>query len=246
MPLYNPVTSGGVTVNAFSSRPAAGSNVSFAPTNGGFFQVNDGTNWYNVVNGVPVRQPPAVATLATQTNFGTSTLTLTNGVLVFTPQKAVGPNVRTAGKAIVTLASSIVTAVCNTNTPAGTLAGAGVYYRESSSGKIYSATMGVYSSGYSVLVERWTNATTRAAVAEYVLNTRLFPNGMPAFIRVRPVSTNMSVQVSADGQNFAEIHSTVTTTAFTTAANEFGICAHVENNTTDAIHVFPGLAFVGD
>ena len=236
----------GATVGAFSSRPAAAAGVVFVPTDGGYLQASDGTNWYNVVSGVPMREPPAVATIATQTNFGTSTLTKTSGVLVFTAQKTAGPNVRTAGKSIVTLSGSSCTVVGNVNTPAGAASGVGPYFRESSTGKIYSACLTLGASGYSVQVERWTSATARGALAEYILNTRGLANGMPIFLRVAPVSTNMSVQISFDGSTFSEIHSTVTTTAFTTAANEFGLAAHVENVTTDAVHVVSYLAFVGD
>jgi hypothetical protein len=218
----------------------------FAPTDGGYLQVSDGTNWYNMVGGVPLREPPATSTIATQTNFGTSTLTKTNGVLVFTPQKGT-TQLRTAGKTIATWSGCSVTCVSGTLTPASSINGAGVYMRESSTGKLYSAGWSITATGFAIHVGRWTNATTNAALVEYLGFEKGFPNGPPRFIRLTPVSTNMSVQISFDGVNFQQIHSTALSSAFTgSTADEFGICAYVANNTTDAIHVFPHLSFVGD
>jgi hypothetical protein len=238
-------SSAAATVAAFASRPSASAGAVFAPTDGGHLQVSDGSSWYNVVGGLVLKEPPAVATLATQTNFGTSTLVKTNGSLVFTPQKGTGL-LRTAGKAIATWSGSSVTCVSNTLTPAGAVAGAGVYMRESSTGKIYSAAWAITATGFMIHVGRWTNATTNAALVEYYGFEKGFATG-PRFIRLTPVSTNISVQISFDGVNFQQVHSTALSTAFTgSTANEFGLCAYVSNSTTDAIHVIPHLSFVGD
>ncbi len=236
-------------IAAFGSRPSNTNGQVFYPNDGGFQQIGDGTNWWNVVSGVPLKEPPATATIATQTNFGTSSLTKTNGLLVFSPQVATGPALRTSGKTIVTLASAVVTAGASTAAPSSNYNAWCVYMRESGTGKIYSFGGFNSLSSHTLTTEKWTSATARSSFTDYAYHKYTFPNGgFPLLLRLAISGANVLAQVSSDGGlNFSTFETVAKTTAFTTAPDEFGICCHVENNTTPGPTMsFFTLTFAGD
>lgn len=235
-------------IDTFANRPSNTNGQIFYPNNGGFQQIGDGTSWWNVVGGCPLKEPPATATIATQTNFGTSSLTKTNGTLVYAPQAGTGPLLRTAGKSIVTLSAAVVTAGAAMIAPSGVTVGWGVYMRESGTGKI----LALYYTGTSslALLERgsWSSATSRSTFTDYTVWADGVTNAVPILLRLAISGSNVLVQVSYDGGlNFANFDSIAKTSAFTTAPDEFGIVAFVANNTTPGPTItYYTLTFAGD
>ncbi len=237
-----------VAIDAFANRPANTAGQIFFPNDGGFQQIGDGTNWWNVVNGSVLREPPATATIATQTNFGTSNLTKTNGVLVLVPQQATGPLLRLAGKTIVTIGSAVVTAGISLTGPAANYNSGGVYMRESGTGKILSWSYFNASSTNLMSRGTWTSATARASNTDYSAFSYGAQNGGAILQRLAVSGSNILLQFSYDGGlNFLTIATIAKTTPFTTAPDEFGICSHVENVNTPAPAIsFFTLTFAGD
>lgn len=249
----------GAIVDTFSGRPLQTFGASFVPKDGGFIQYADGptntNNWYNLVGGMPLKQPPASSVLSTQTNFGTSFLTDAHGCLVYRAQVggvAGTPNLRLAGKSITTLANagirtqlSVFYNIPNIAAPMGF----GVYFRESGTGKILSFSLLLNTGANPPLfvVEKWTSPTVRTSFTTYFLNQMFALSGVPIFFKMYVATTDILVDMSVNGgQTFLNVNDTTFASVFTVQPNEMGICAHVEDATAALLEgTYNSLEFTG-
>lgn len=234
---------------AYASRPASpAAGMRYAPTDGAFEQIYDGTNWRNLVGGAVLKAPPAAATLGTHTGFGTSTLTDGNGILTFAAQEATGPLIRLAGKSITTLASASVTAGAAGVAPSANFAGWGIHMRESGTGKVGTLTSYIGNGYWTIEWEYWTDEGTRGTDSGNVLFKLAMFNGAPLLLRMAISGSNVLFQASTSGgATWITLATVAKTTIWTTAPDEFGISVGVSNNTApgptfDYFH----LAFTGD
>ena len=158
---------------------------------------------------------------------------------------------RGACKAITTLSAASVTVSAAINC-AAPFAGIGPVFRESATGKILALSMISKSTGttfsFGYTWATWASPTSRNGSPAPISFT--FQDGQIGFIppvmRMRVSGSNIISETSVDGGlNFVTLATIATTSAFTTAPDQFGIGAYVENNTNQAIHSISGLSFTG-
>ncbi len=235
------ISGAGVSLGTFASRPAAGTSgrLYIASDAAVALSVDNGTAWQPLVGGSVVGVQPPLAATFTAVNQGSTTLTDSNGTLLYT---GVNDTSSTTFRGYV---QSWPSGTTNTNTVEGSLAhiapaasGASntfpsfsIVARESATGKMLMAEIIVstdvatsgFPSPYFLALSTWTNNTTRTVINYPIVDT---VTGSPAFIRLRRATSGSTfvVEVSRDRQNWVQVgNSFTTTTVFTTAPDQYGI-----------------------
>lgn len=218
----------GITKAAFGSRQAsAKAGRLYFPTDGYSVQRDNGSSWDAWGPSFPLVKPPSAASW-TWVNQGSATLTDDRDALVLAGPAQTGNNVR----AVVVSAPSApytVTALIALTMPRVNSNGAGLIFRESSSGKFAVCSL-TADGGASilpvVLSGKYTNATTYSAnyttLATYMMGPYLW-------LRIADNNTNRVCSWSADGRNWIAFH-TVGRTDFLTA-DQVGIYIEAANAT---------------
>lgn len=209
--------SSGDGVGVFSGMPTAGvSGRRYVVTDGPIANwVDNGTDWRPIVDGVVGKKPPLIGSF-TWDNQGSSVVDYVGGAMVLTP-KGVGANGLYASAPA---------------TPWGVTAclalgygadaedfGAGLFFR-STDEQLHTFGYVVEAGGGSFLVaKKWTDSGT--PLTNYVLKGI---SGVPhrAWLRIENDGTNLKSSFSADGYNFALIHS-VAKTDFLTDVSQWGL-----------------------
>lgn len=248
----------GVIYNTFANRPAAGTaGRIFVPTDIGLSQLDTGTEWRNLINGVPYAEPPSHTTLNTTTNFGSSTLNKANGILTLNCQSSASQNTRMAGKAIVSPATpSIIfglditaTMILGTTSPkAGTQVqgGAGVYFRrvatQTSLALIIRSTS-TNSPSVGISLQYWTSNGTSLAGEETTKNPMSYitDSSHALLFRMRYVQADARLycDMSPDrGNSWSQIFQTPNSDHLSADPTEFGVCGYT--NTTTGVPFIEG------
>jgi hypothetical protein len=151
----------------------------------------------------------------------TTTPTVNNGIFLTIPVSAIsnlrgrkrliGSNTRVMA-ALLPLLATLTTSAIH----------AGVFLRESSTGKMVSlSVVPANTTGPTLYVIRWSSP---AATGTVDFSAGLMILTTPTWFRMDLVSTNILYYVSADGQNWALIATVAKATQFTTAPDEWGFC----------------------
>ena len=178
--------------------------------------------------------PPNNASFAWVNQGGASVSTANGGIYMHTGTPGTGDNLRVRKMAAPSTPYTLTAAIMLLM-PQVDYMFAGVGFRESSSGKITTLTIGsssIYStSGPHVSAQKWTDETTFSA--SYTLTGALFKAdsfaGDLLWVRIADNGTNRLLSLSKDGQNFVQIHS-VSRTDFLTADE---ICFWANANNAD-------------
>jgi hypothetical protein len=212
---FIPISGGGggsgVIYDTFANRPAAGTaGRIFMPGDNGFPQLDNGTEWQNLVRGIPFKPPVSHTVLSTQTNFGSSTLTKANDVLTMDIATAAARNLRLAGKAIVstnpvvTWGADLLTGMTLGGTTQGastfTIGGIGVYMYRAAVGRYLVSTLqndANDSSFPKVSHSFWDNPVNGFQAEETAKShDKMFQDhGMPCLFRMRYVQADARVYV---------------------------------------------------
>lgn len=222
--------SSGTIVDTFANRPISGANGQlFIPSDGGYQQVWDGSKWRPIIANVLCTEPPSASTF-TQSNFSTSTLTKSNGGLIFNMVPATDPSYRAAlisiptpsNCQIQTLSSLLNNVISGASTayPAS-----GLIMVESTTGK--AATIYTfletdnlnYRRGVGVVT--WGSTTNRIIVQDYH-QMDMYP---ALFIRLRISSGTLYYETSNDLVNWNTLSSMSVTSVFTSAPDQYGVAA---------------------
>jgi len=222
--------SSGTVVDTFANRPISGANGQlFIPSDGGYQQIWDGSSWRPVIGNVLCTEPPA-ASAFTQSNFSTSTLTKSNGGLIFNMVPATDPSYRAALISIPTPSScqiQTLSSTLNNITSGATTAfpASGLIMVESSTGKAASiyTFLQTDSFGYrqGIGVVTWSGPNTRVVINDYH-QIATYP---AVFLRLRIASTNLYFECSNDLVNWNALYSTSVTSVFTSNPDQYGIAA---------------------
>lgn len=173
--------------------------------------------------GAEFTAPPAASGFSWD-NQGSATLTDANGGLLFTVPANGGTSIRVAYKSAPATPYKIETAFF-LNAPGVDYLRAGLAFRQSSDGKIVYHALG-YSGKYGYFGYKFTNATGFSGTYN---DTGWLPVGGLWWLRIGDSGTNRTVELSADGWNWFEIHS-VSRTDFLTA-DQIGLCVDSNNAT---------------
>jgi hypothetical protein len=121
---------------------------------------------------------------------------------------------------------------------AGDYFGGGICMRESGTGKVFTVTPIVYNSTTApvapgtIFIEAgyWASPTSRTSSTTIDLPT----TNAPIFVRILRSGSNILAQVSTDNTNWTTFRTVATTTAFTTAPDQAGLCG-IEVGTADTV-----------
>ncbi len=171
---------------------------------------------------------PSLASITTWVNQGGATVTTTNGGIFLLGPAGAGVNLRCRVKAAPSTPYTI-TAMILPHLMAVNFMGCGLLFRDSASGKMASIALVNTAAGWTVDVNKWTDATTFSAqYVSGVLQTML----SPVFLRIADNGTNRISSLSNDGINWRVVH-TVGRTDFLTA-NQVGFFVNCQETTWDA------------
>jgi hypothetical protein len=161
-------------------------------------------------------------------NQGGATVTTTNGGIFLLGPAGAGVNLRCRVKTAPSTPYTI-TALIIPHLMAVNFMGCGLLFRDSASGKMASIALANTAAGWTVDVNKWTDATTFSAqYVSGVLQTML----SPLFLRIADNGTNRISSLSNDGINWRVIH-TVGRTDFLTA-DQVGFFVNCQETTWDA------------
>jgi hypothetical protein len=170
---------------------------------------------------------PSLASVTTWVNQGGASVTTTNGGIYLLGPATGSVNLRCQVKTAPSTPYTI-TALVIPSLIAVDFMGCGILFRESGSGKMASIAF-VHNGGWSVDVNKWTDATTFSA--QYATAPlKSLPSYM--FFRLADDGANRISSISTDGINFRVIH-TVGRTDFLTA-NQVGFFVNCQEATWDA------------
>lgn len=218
----------GTVVDLYANRPAGVTGKRFIPTDGGHEQIYDGSAWRPLLGNTLGNEPPAASTFPNARGTPTMTsLTKANGILTmqFTGLNPLSIGGYAGNMAAPTTASIECSAgIAGTSTSSSGQVDPGVWMRESGTNKALMLTIGqsTRSGNYSnvVGVQLWTNSTTRSTFQTTLAQPM---DGKPMRGRLRVSGTNVLAEVSIDGgASWIQIYTIAKTSAFTTAADEYG------------------------
>jgi hypothetical protein len=241
----------GVIYDTFANRPAASTaGRIFVPTDNGLSQLDTGTEWRNLVNGLPFAEPPSHSTLATTTNFGTSSLNKANGILTFNCQSSASQNIRMAGKAIVSPATPsivfgldiVATMILGTTSPKAATnvqGGAGVYFRRVSTQNTMALVLRSTSANnpaVSISFQYWSSNGTSLAAEETAREpfADVTDSAHPFLFRLRYVQADarLYADMSNDrGNTWSQIYQTPNSDFLSGDPTEFGVCGYTNTTT---------------
>lgn len=250
------VAAGGNFYGAFASRPTAGVAGAIATYSdvGALQQVDDGTKWRNLIWNRAYDAPPPAASLTTQANFSTSTITDNASALLFTPAVTdpSTPRTRFAGVPIVTLSEAAATCIVEFQV-ASHNAGFGVSMRESSSGKLVYFGLNVVPSGTKTSLERLSYTSETGAytgtgavfpVSQDIYNG-LVPRQSPLRLRMRVSGSNLVLEFDRGfGAGWQAYETLALTTYFTTAPTHVGVGCYIQTGTAVSCN-YTHLSFAG-
>lgn len=221
----------------YSARPTQG-----LPT-GSYYQTTDGHTpwvwdpfvgaWRPQINGVLGYQPP-VSTIFTALNSPASLIDTAHGALQYTGGSD-GANTTTlrgytapfTGPGFVEAAFSVQANLINA---ANTWFGLGIFFRESSSGKMWSVGYG--QNANSLLnyleVDTWTSTASRTSLNAYGFAT---DSNVPFFIRARWDKTSTYADISRDGFSWRTVQTNSLASVFTSVPDQIGIGGYTANGT---------------
>jgi hypothetical protein len=214
-------------IGAEPASPSAGDT--YFTNNSPYLESYSGSVW-NVWGPIYPLTKPNNAAYAWVNQGGASVSTGSGGIYLSAPATA-GDSLRIRKKASPSTPFTITGAFLM-NARGLANVGAGLLFRESSSGKL--VTLSYENDGSGILqlaVRKWTDATTSSATyLSELADSRV--NHAPTWLRIADNGTNRICSISADGQNWMNIHS-VSNTDFLTA-NEVGFYCNAGNSTSDA------------
>jgi hypothetical protein len=237
-----------IILDLFSNRPATGfTGQTFIPSDGGYQQIWDSSQWRPLVNNILCTESPSAATFSTLVNWSSTTLTKTNGILyINAPAPGASGTARAALTSIpspsscqIQCLSTLPNATQLATATQHTFPGCGVVMYESNSGKFATITMS-QSTSYQgtalpwmlVSASIWTNSTTRTTFSDLVQWT------VVPFIRLRVASATLFWEISSDLQTWQTITSVAANTVITSTGlpSHYGVAtAHFTNGTVPPV-----------
>lgn len=217
--------SGDVTEQgAYGSRPAADNDGDlYFSTDGVILSRDKGSgNGYSHWGPIANLEPPPAASTFAWINQGSATATDTAGGLVMTAPSGTGSSLRILKKTAPSTPYTITVAFLLTG-PGADYIRAGLCFRQSSDGKLVYVACG-YAGGFSIYSYKFTNPTNYAGSNYF--NYLLVPHGL-YWLRIGDNGTNRTTSISADGQNWTQLHSVGRTDHLT--ADEIGLVVDANN-----------------
>lgn len=217
-----------ISTAAFASRPtAANAGRLNVPSDGFSLSRDTGAAWANWGPVFPLTTPVDPGTWVNQ--LGATLATTKDSLYLYCAhQNASSIHARVQS---IHAAPYTYTFGCLPLLGAGTNNSVGFCWRNSGSSKL--VTVGLYWTAGSVIdlaIFKWTNETTFSA--SYLDQVHSQQYGPLVWLQLQDDSTNRIVSISADGQNFIQVHA-VGRTDFITA-DQIGIFVDPESNTFDA------------
>lgn len=236
------LTAGGIKtlqgiVDLFANRPtASASGRIFAPSDGGLIEIDDGTNWHPIVNGIVCNQPPLAASW-TAFNAPTS-IADSNGAIIVTGNND-GASTINRGYAIAGTASAECAVAFLPISPfpaSSAIMLVGAMLRESSTGKSYVLGMTIDFTGgaepQTLIQLHLYSGDVRTTSVNYSSSDD--GNG-PLFLRVRVSGANLIAEGSRNRFTWTQLDTRTVASVFTSAPNQTGIATEGVNGAPHAL-----------
>lgn len=242
--LSSDIRSSNIVLSSFASRPGTGLNgQTFVPSDGGYQQIWDGSQWRPLVNGILCTQPPVAASWTVFNAPGS--IADSNGSVIVTginevsgPERGYVISGTTSAEALMSQYPFAATAASTASTAQGVIA------RESATTKFFTFTMTViysttalYGGGPqtpALMLQTYDNAT---AISRSVV----FDGNIQLFIRVRVSGANIIAETSFDRNTWKQFDSRTLASIYTVSPNQMGV-------TTQSNQVLPQFSmphFIG-
>ena len=218
----------GVFSGTFASRPAAAAGNAGAHyfcTDCDAVYKSDGSAWTKIRCaglGAPGLGDPPSSGLST-TTMGSATVSADLDGRVMVAPNASGDNWRVEYKALSPTSNYTARALFRPRLQSGTFCSGGLVLFESSSGKLISFNYNLVSGTWTLVANKYTNATTFSA--QYattpmgILTTGSDHSGYPPLLQIRDDGTNRHFEYSFTGEDWQELGSGVSRTDFLTPSH---------------------------
>ena len=236
---------GGSTIGqgTYAARPGPGTAGNmYLPNDGYTGWIDNGTIWVPVIQGVVGVAPDAAASFTAANASGTSALADSSGALIAsdaTPTAAI-PNYRIWYKAMSGGATAVEGMIwpapdlTTWNAAAQSYTLAGILLRESATGKLAVMLISAIPGTYQIVsCEYSTSPTAGRTVVGGLTDKRMMPNVWPSsqvYFRMLIQGGNVNYQYAVGRTAWQTIATIATTTAFTTAPDQYGLVVWPYNN----------------
>ncbi len=224
----SPTSSGGgsTAIGTYASLPAAGNAGNlYLCTNSPYFLRDNGATWDHFVQGIKV--VPPISGDFTWTNQGGASISTTSGGVYLLAPAGSGDNLRIRKKAIPGSTYTIEVGFL-ANIAVADFAGVGVGFRQSSDGKLHTASIRCSSA----LGLASTKYNTESSFNNEYKSTFMPPMMILVFLQISDDGSNRIIRTSTDNQNWIGWHS-ISRTDFLTA-DQIIFFANSNNSTYDA------------